>query len=241
MMQNNQNKTSGLLQLGFIVALGTTLSGFEYASADIRTGKITTTKIESLEMELVYEDIEIKKPEVPKEIRNNNANPKPTPQPFVGEIIPSPDPQPDPGFDPFPEPNPDPIPFGFGQQEIVNDEPIDVGFLSEFPTYLEFKEIKNSEERRIKTESHIKNYILSNATFPRIPLELGIEGKVYVSFIVNKKGEISDVKIAKGLHPDLDKEAVKAVSKLPTMIPGKQLDKPVNARYIIPVNFTITK
>lgn len=241
-MKNYQNKRNGLLQLGLIVSLGSTLVGFEYANVDVRTNQVRTNKMTDLEIETVYDEIEIKKPEVPKPPVQNPTpvvNPNPTPTPTPGPIIISPNPVPDPGFDPFVDPNLDPIGRNIGKQEIVIDLPIDVGMLEEFPTYEEFVSIQEKEERRLNTEAKLINYVQSKAKYPRIPNEMGIQGTVHVSFIVDKSGNITEVGIARGVHPDLDNEAMEAVKKLPKMIPGKQLDKPVRVKYIIPVKFKL--
>jgi protein TonB len=70
-------------------------------------------------------------------------------------------------------------------------------------------------------------------------LELGIQGTVWVSFIVDKEGKITEVTLLKSVHPDLDREALKAVNQLPNMIPGKQRDKAVKVKYQIPIKFEL--
>ncbi|MDD3038221.1 energy transducer TonB [Bacteroides sp.] len=70
------------------------------------------------------------------------------------------------------------------------------------------------------------------------PVELQkIEGRVIVQLIVRKDGKVSDVKIARGLEPYLDKEAIIAVETMPKWIPGKNKGEPVSVRYTIPVTF----
>ncbi len=80
-------------------------------------------------------------------------------------------------------------------------------------------------------------FIESEIHYPLIPLEMGIQGKVYVEFIVNKDGSISDVTAKNNLHVDLEKEAIRVVSMMPNWVPGKQAGKPVRARKVIPINF----
>lgn len=241
-MKNYQKNRNGLLQLGLIVSLGITLVSFEYANVDLKTKHVRTSKIAVLEDETIYEEIDIKKPEVPKPPVVNPspvAPPNPTPTPAPGPIVISPDPTPDPGYDPFFDPNLDPIGGNIGKQEIILDHPIDVFSLEEFPTYEEFVGIKEKEKRRINTEAKLLSYINSKAKYPRVPYELGIQGTVQVSFVIDKNGNVTDVGIARGIHPDLDNEAMEAVKKLPKMLPGKQMDKPVRVKYIIPVKFVL--
>ena len=69
--------------------------------------------------------------------------------------------------------------------------------------------------------------------------ENAIQGKVYVQFVVWKDGSIKDVKIVKGIHKTLDKEAFRVVNKMPKWRPGKQLGKVVNTKFTIPIKFKL--
>ena len=66
-----------------------------------------------------------------------------------------------------------------------------------------------------------------------------ISGKVYVSFVVNKMGYVTNPVIAKGVHPILDKEAIRVISKLPNWKPGTKDGEPVNVSYTVPINFVL--
>jgi len=67
----------------------------------------------------------------------------------------------------------------------------------------------------------------------------GIQGRVAVSFIVEKDGSISDVKPILSVHPLLNKEAVRVVESMPKWTPGKQNGKPVRVRFNVPVMFKL--
>jgi protein TonB len=69
--------------------------------------------------------------------------------------------------------------------------------------------------------------------------EASIRGKVYIQFVVEKDGSITDVKIIRGLGSGLDEIAKKAVRKMPKWEPGEQRGKPVRVRFVLPVNFTL--
>jgi protein TonB len=76
--------------------------------------------------------------------------------------------------------------------------------------------------------------------YPQMAQDNNIQGKVYVQFVVEKDGSITDVTVIKGVHAStLDKEAVRVVSEMPNWKPGKQRGKAVRVRYTIPINFTI--
>ena len=82
-------------------------------------------------------------------------------------------------------------------------------------------------------------YIAQSVKYPQIAQENGIQGKVYVNFVVGKDGSISNVKIARGVDPSLDKEAIRVVTALPKWKPGKQGGKPVRVSYTVPINFVL--
>ncbi len=82
--------------------------------------------------------------------------------------------------------------------------------------------------------------IYSNITYPEMEKENNIQGTVYISFIVEKAGNITDIRIDRGVNggPNLSKEALKAVKKLKPFTPAKLDGKPVRYRYRIPIKFT---
>jgi protein TonB len=84
-----------------------------------------------------------------------------------------------------------------------------------------------------------KKFFSKNMTYPRIPLENGIEGTVIVNFIVGKNGEINDIKIVKSINKDLDKEAIRVISLMPNWAPGMNNGKPVKVSFNLPVKFVI--
>lgn len=84
-------------------------------------------------------------------------------------------------------------------------------------------------------------FIRDNVQYPRIPLELGIEGKVLVQFVVMSDGKIDRIKIVRGIDPALDEEAARVVSTMPVWEPGRQGGHPVNVQFVIPISFKIRK
>ena len=87
--------------------------------------------------------------------------------------------------------------------------------------------------------AELNKYIAQNVKYPVIAQENGIQGRVYVSFVVNSKGKIENVKVARGVDPSLDKEAVRVVESMPEWKPGKQGNKAVKVSFTIPVNFVL--
>ncbi len=85
----------------------------------------------------------------------------------------------------------------------------------------------------------LMKYLMHNLRYPRAAQNQGIEGKVYVSFVVGKDGKIYDVKIAKGLGYGCDDEAMRVVAAMPTWVAGKQNGKAVAVRYHLPIVFKL--
>lgn len=83
------------------------------------------------------------------------------------------------------------------------------------------------------------DYLRKNIKYPAICRENNIQGRVLVSFVVNKDGAIVDPEIVKGVNPSLDKEALRVISGMPNWKPGSQRGKPVRVKYTVPVNFRL--
>lgn len=85
-------------------------------------------------------------------------------------------------------------------------------------------------------------WINSNIVYPPMAVEEDAQGRVIVSFVVEKDGSITDVKVARGRHPELDKEAVRVVKKIPKkFVPAKQNGKNVRYKFNLPVTFKLSK
>ncbi len=88
-------------------------------------------------------------------------------------------------------------------------------------------------------EDALRSYISKSVNYPEVAQQKKIQGKVYVSFIVNKNGNVVDAKIARGVAPSIDNEALRVVRSLPKWIPGKQRGEAVNVSYTVPINFVL--
>ncbi|HEX7585545.1 MAG TPA: TonB family protein, partial [Prolixibacteraceae bacterium] len=82
-------------------------------------------------------------------------------------------------------------------------------------------------------------FINGNLKYPPIALENGIQGRVFVSFVVGKDGEIKNVKVSRGVDVSIDKEAMRIVKSMPNWYPGKQNGEMVEVAYEIPVSFEL--
>jgi len=85
----------------------------------------------------------------------------------------------------------------------------------------------------------LRKFIANTIKYPEGAVEKGIQGKVYVTFVVTEEGDIANAKIARGVDPLLDKEAVRVVNMQPKWTPGYQRGKAVNVSYTVPINFVL--
>jgi protein TonB len=85
----------------------------------------------------------------------------------------------------------------------------------------------------------LMKYIQKNVNYPPIAKEYNITGKVYISFVVDKSGSVTNVKVVRGVDKNLDAEAVRVIKSLPKYKAGKQRGKPVRVMFTVPINFTL--
>ena len=85
----------------------------------------------------------------------------------------------------------------------------------------------------------VTKWLAKNTRYPMIAQENGIQGRVFVQFVIEKDGSISNVKVLRPVDPSLDKEAVRVVSSMPKWKPGKQRGKAVRVSYTVPINFQL--
>lgn len=88
-------------------------------------------------------------------------------------------------------------------------------------------------------EEALKAYIGQSVKYPEIAKKNGIQGKVFVTFVVSKEGSVKEAKIARGVDPSLDKEALRVINELPKWKPGKQRGENVNVSYTVPIMFKL--
>ena len=87
--------------------------------------------------------------------------------------------------------------------------------------------------------SALMQYLSSNIKYPVVAEENGVQGRVVCTFVVEKDGSITDVRVVKSVDPSLDKEAVRVVKSMPKWIPGKQNGSAVRVKYTVPVTFRL--
>ena len=209
--QVNLERKKGLfLQIGLVVSLLLVLGAFEYKSYEKSAYNLGQLNLDDLEEEII--------PITKQEIK------PPPPPPPPPEVI-----------------------------EIVEDE-------VEIENEIEIEDTESDEDEVIEIEEDddeeffmvvenmpefpggdlgLMQYIQKNVKYPPIAKEYNITGKVYVSFIVDRSGSVTNVKVVRGVDKNLDAEAVRVVKSLPKYKPGKQRGKAVRVMFTIPISFTL--
>ena len=132
------------------------------------------------------------------------------------------------------------------QEEIVEIveveeefEDVDVPFavIEDVPIYPGCERVAKSK-RRDCFQEQINKHIRKNFRYPEIAQEMGIQGRVYVNFVIDKDGSITSIRM-RGPDKNLEKEAQRIISKLPRMTPGKQRGRAVRVPFSIPITFRL--
>ena len=204
-----ENKKNMFFQIGLAITLVIVLIAFEWKSYDRSNYNLGDLNLDDMEEEIIP-------------ITRQEVKPPPPPPP-PPEII-----------------------------EIVEDE-------VEIENEVEIEETDTDEDEIIEIEEDdeeffmvvenmpefpggdlgLMKFIQKNVRYPAIAKEYNITGKVYVSFIVDKQGKVTNVKIVRGVDKNLDAEALRVVSLLPKYRPGQQRGKAVRVMFTIPINFTL--
>lgn len=140
----------------------------------------------------------------------------------------------------------------FGQTNVDNGQ----DDRTQFHTAVEEVVVEKKEEKpkEVKEEIHtlveqmpqfpggdaaLMKYLSSHINYPPMAAENNVQGKVILQFVVEKDGRVGEVKIARSVDKDLDKEAIRVVKSLPKFTPGRQNGYPVRVWYTLPVNFKL--
>lgn len=205
-----EKKRSLFLQIGLTISLLVVLIAFEYKTYDKNNYDLGALNLDDLEEEII--------PITKQEIK---PPPPPPPPPEVIEIV---------------------------EDEVEIEEELEIEDTeSDEDEIIEIEE-EDDEEFFMVVENMpefpggdlgLMKYIQKNVKYPPIAKEYNITGKVYVSFIVDKSGSVTNVKIVRGVDKSLDAEALRVVKSLPKYKPGKQRGKAVRVMFTIPINFTL--
>ncbi|HCE57188.1 MAG TPA: energy transducer TonB [Prolixibacteraceae bacterium] len=216
-----ENKKQLYFMVGLVLALGIVLVGFEWTSKPDKASSLGSLTAVAVEEEII------------PITREMEVKPPPPPPPKVVEVLNIVD---------------DDVKID-DELEIEDSEADDKTLIDVAPV-VAAKEEEEEETAEVffivedmpefpGGEMALRAFIGNAIKYPVIAQENGIQGKVYVTFVVGKDGSVSNATIARGVDASLDKEALRVVNTLPKWKPGKQRGKPVNVSYTVPINFQL--
>ena len=213
--------------LGFVAALALILSALAWTSYDIQVTRALDFEAELLEDE-----------EIPVNIIQPPPPPPPPQQTTVIEIV----------------EDDEEIEEELEIEDLELDEDTEIEIIEEVYEEEEEEEIfmivenmpalgdckrLRGDERHQCTQLEIIKYVTKNTKYPPIAKDAGIQGTVFVYFVVGKDGKVTDSKVLRPVDSRLDAEALRVINSLPDFEPGQQRGKPVKVQYTIPVKFII--
>ena len=215
---NLENRKLMFTQIGLIISLAITWAAFEYKSYNKRELSFDVRNTEVVEEEMV-------------EITKQEQKPQPVEMPKQTtqiEIV--------------------------KNDEVVEDK-LDINAEVEQNEVIEEYVAPEVEEEEIKEEEifiiveempsfpggdvKMMEYLAKNIKYPQMARESGIQGRVFINFVVEPDGHVSNVKVIRGIGGGCDEEAVRVVKAMPKWKAGKQRGKAVRVSYNLPVNFRL--
>ncbi len=211
-----ERKKPLLFHIGLVVSLAVVLIAFEWKTFDRTQSTLGQLKVDLEEEEM----IPITKQEPPP------PPPPPPPQTTIIEIV-----EDDEEIEEELE---------IMDTEIDENTEIDiVEFVEEVVEEPEIFTIVEEMPSFPGGEAELFKYLNSNIKYPAMARDAGIQGIVYVTFVVKEDGKISDVRVLRGVGGGCDEEAVRVVEKMPSWKPGKQRGKSVRVQFNLPIRFTL--
>ena len=216
-----ENKSSDFLLMGLVVALGFLFIFFEWTTTDVK-------KIETSDAQAIFEEEEMMEVTVQKD------GPPPPPAAVAPPPVVAPEIK---VVENTVETKDIEIKSSEETGEAVEAAPIDNG-----PEEVEEEEIFMRVEKAPAFpggQKAMMEYLMKNIKYPAACQEAGIQGRVIVSFVVNKDGTIQNVEVIRGVHEKLDAEAVRVVKSMPAWSPGEQQGRKVRSKFQLPVFFRL--
>ncbi|PIF06596.1 MAG: energy transducer TonB [Draconibacterium sp.] len=218
-----ENKKNIFFLTGLVLALGLTLLAFNWKSKTSATQSLGEVQAQTVEDEIIpiTREPEVKPP----------PPPEPPPVVEVLQIVEN-----DVEIE--------------NELEIEDTEADDQTVIDVAPVIVAEKEEEEEEDQQVFLivedmpefpggPKALLSWIANAVKYPVIAQENGIQGKVYVNFVVGKNGSVSNATVARSVDPSLDQEALRVINSMPKWNPGKQRGKPVNVSYTVPINFVL--
>lgn len=213
-----EGKKGIFFEIGLVIALAILLFAFEWRSSSEEVSQFQTVAEEQIEEEIIPITQQMLKPPPP-----------PPPAPKLSDLL------------------------NIVETEAEIDEELEIEDADDESENKEISDVSDFEgygdedtgeqdyfdlvEDMPQFPTNLNKWLSKNIRYPAIAQENGITGRVIVRFIVDKDGSVTDVTIARGVDPSLDKEALRVIKSMPKWKPGKQRNKPVRVRFTIPIVF----
>lgn len=123
-------------------------------------------------------------------------------------------------------------------EELEEEVSVPFAIIEKAPIFPGCEGLESEEEKRECFNQKVQEHIRNNLVYPAVALEMGIKGRVFVSFEVNSDGKVTNIK-QRGPDRLLEEEAVRIIAGLPEMVPGQQRGKKVKVGYSVPINFVL--
>ncbi len=206
--------------IGLVLASSFALEWLEWGNYDVNKKYIKSSALALLNDEIIieYESIEI--PELPQQIKQepNEIIVTPDPPKIIEPIYPI-----IPIIDSVIIPIVTPV---IGKDDLPDFDTIPFEIVSNMPSFP-------------GGETELFRYLSKNISYPEISKIENSQGKVHLSFIVEKDGAISNVHVLLGVDKYIDKEAIRVIEHMPRWIPGEQMGEKVRVRFQLPLNFKL--
>lgn len=234
------------LKLGFIISISLTIMAFNYTVYDVPEYTVDIGPMEDEELIDIQRTVQEKKklpppasvqPSTVIEKQEVEFIDEPKPEPIVEKIL----------VDPQPLENKKPVSTKIPeakkpdiQEEVVKDVPPIHKFVQQMPRFPGC-ETEGLDEDAIKkcAEKKLLEFLGTNIKYPSIAKENNIEGTAVITFVVEKDGSITDLKIVREIGGGCGKEVIRVANKMPNWIPGEQFKKKVRVQFSLPVKFTL--
>ncbi len=122
--------------------------------------------------------------------------------------------------------------------EEVEEEQI-FTIVEQMPAYPGCEGLPSEDARKKCSDEKLFAYLGKSIKYPQMAQEAGVSGTVYVTYVIDKDGKPTDIKVLRGVGAGLDEEAIRVIKAMPAWSPGKQRGRAVQVRYNLPVKFTL--
>jgi len=215
-----ENKKFIFTQIGLVIGMALMLVAFEWKSYEKTVVEVTSRQVEN-----VAEDI----------IPITEQKVKPPPPPPVKQVV----------------------KINIVDDNVTVDDDINIDVeadqntqVDEYVAPVKSDDEESAEEAQIFMvvesmpeypggEAALYTFLADNIKYPQMAKESGIQGRVFVTFVVEKDGHVTDVRVLRGIGGGCDEEAIRVVKSMPKWTPGKQRGKSVRVQYNLPVKFTL--